>query len=444
MTEPDSFKPYASFNPSSNSSLSPGSTGYQPSNPYLNYDLDHRSIHVERRMSAKGLAAYAALKYFSTALVNPFEVGQTLLQVQYLPKDDGEEKIALEQHDTQDNDEDMDEDELEYFNVQLNSTIDPSSGQSKMPADHMGYLIRKSVYDDSTRPEYQLSPLDTNIWGVIKALVKQPTEGWPSLWKGQLANWLYDMAHLFLQPSLEGVLNDAFDFHDTTTALVHPDSASSSVTVLVASHLAIGILLSPLELVRTRLIVQTSSKSHRKYEGLFDCLKTIITEEGFRSLYWSHNFLPTVLYHTLSPLISNTIPIVIDRVFHIDSLESPFVYSLIELALNTLDILITLPLDTIRKRLQCQIHTRIPGKKFETVVETGKISYTGIIHCGRSILKEESASFRRKKGKKNRDIQGIQMLNWRGLYPGVGMHLSSNLAMFAVNLVNGIQVEEEW
>ncbi|ORX95611.1 mitochondrial carrier [Basidiobolus meristosporus CBS 931.73] len=397
-------------------------------------------------MNAKGLAAYAALKYFSTAIANPFEVGQTLLQVQYLPKDDEQEEVNTEKEQSDDPyaGEELDEDDMEYFDVQMSSTIDPSSGQEKKQADHMGYLIRKSVYDESTRPAYQLPPLDTNTWGVIKALVRQPTEGWRSLWKGQFTNWLYDMTHLFLQPSLEGMLNDSFDLYDDTIPLVHLDNAAPNVATLVASHLAVGVLLSPLEVVRTRLIVQTSSKKHRKYQGPFHCLRTIIAEEGFGSLYWSHNLLPTVIYHTISPLISNTIPLVIERVLQIDPLESPFVYSLVELAFNTLDILITLPLDTIRKRLQCQIRTQVPGKSFETVVETRRVPYTGMIDCGRRILTEESVRRPQKKAKKSKDMKGVQTWNWRGLYPGVGMHLSSNLAMFAVNLVNGIQTEEEW
>lgn len=181
----------------------------------------------------------------------------------------------------------------------------------------------------------------------------------------------------------------------------------------------------------------------RKYKGPFHALKTIIQEEGgVKGLYFSHNLLPTILYHTITPLLQNTTPLIIDRVLRISANESPFMYSLAELGLNTLEVIITLPLDTIRKRLQCQIRTRTPGnKRFETVVATRPVPYTGIANAAYCIIKEEGGKPNRKKGKKAVPQKRGILTDWslRGLYHGFNMQCTSNIVLFFLHAINGIE-----
>lgn len=187
--------------------------------------------------------------------------------------------------------------------------------------------------------------------------------------------------------------------------------------------------------------VQSASPLQRKYKGPFHALKTIIQEEGgIQGLYFSHNLLPTLLFHTITPLLQNTTPLIIDRVLRISANESPFLYSFAELGLNTLEIIITLPLDTIRKRLQCQIRTRTPGnKRFETVVATRPVPYTGMVDAAVSIIKEEGGKpSDRKKLQKRRNSM---FTDWslRGLYHGFNMQCTSNIVLFFLHAINGIE-----
>ncbi|KAI9314026.1 mitochondrial carrier domain-containing protein [Dichotomocladium elegans] len=255
--------------------------------------------------------------------------------------------------------------------------------------------------------------------------------------EGQGTNWFYEIMHLFLQPTLEGTLNDVFDLYDDTIPLVHLDRVGPNLATLVGSNLIVGFLLSPLELIRTRLIVQSRSPLHRKYKGPLDALRTILAEEGgLRGLYFNHNALPTVLYHTIVPLLQNITPLIIDRVFHISANDSPFLYSLAELGLNTLEILITLPLDTIRKRMQCQIRTRTPGRKrFSPVVALRPVPYRGVIDACYRIVKEEGGR-RKKKQQQSRHM----FTGWglRGLYQGFGMQFTSNVVLFVMHAINGV------
>jgi hypothetical protein len=71
---------------------------------------------------------------------------------------------------------------------------------------------------------------------------------------GQYTNWVYEILHLFAQPTLEATLNDTFDLYDDTIPLVHLDRFGPNMATMVTSHLVVGFILSPLELVRTRYV----------------------------------------------------------------------------------------------------------------------------------------------------------------------------------------------
>ncbi|KAI7868180.1 mitochondrial carrier domain-containing protein [Spinellus fusiger] len=311
-----------------------------------------------------------------------------------------------------------------------------------MALDESGYIVRTSVYDDSTRPTHQLRPIEGGVWKGIGMLLKQPHEGWRALFKGQYTHWISEVARLFMQPSLEGSLNDMFGLYDDTIPLIHLDRVGPNLATLVASHLMVGVLLSPLELIKTRMIVQSASPLKRKYKGPFHALRTILSEEGgLQGLYFSHNLVPTLLYHSLIPLIQNAAPLVIDRVFCISANDSPFLHGLAELGLNTLELIITLPLDTIRKRLQCQIRSRTSVKRFESVVALRPVPYTGVMDTCYRIVKEEGGRRQEKnvKGRKGWEREASPGWGLRGLYQGFSMQFTSSVLLFVLQAINGIE-----
>ncbi|KAF7729876.1 hypothetical protein EC973_003610 [Apophysomyces ossiformis] len=429
---------------------------------------------IDSKAAARELINFTVLKYLTTAISSPFEVSKTLLQVQYMPHEDAEvvasavhegttfkndennEHGSGEEGQEEEEEEGEEEDEYDFYEQHSRRQrrysaggvpfegpsldIDDPAFRRKMPLDESGYVVRTSVYDDSTRPGHQIKPIEGGVWQGIGRLLRHPHEGWRSLFKGQYTNWLYEILHLFLQPTLEGSLNDMFDLYDDTIPLVHLDRVGPNLATLVASNAIVGFLLSPLELIRTRLMVQSASPLQRKYKGPLHALRTILTEEGGLSgLYVSHNLLPTLLYHTITPLLQNTTPLIIDRVFQVSASDSPFMYGLAELSLNTLEILITLPLDTIRKRLQCQIRTRTPGKKrFESVVALRPVPYTGMVDAAYRIMKEEGGR-RKLKGKQKKAKSMFTGWGLRGLYQGFSMQFTSNVVLFVLHAINGIE-----
>ena len=56
----------------------------------------------------------------------------------------------------------------------------------------------------------------------------------------------------FLQPGFESSLNDVFGLYDDTIPLMHLEKIAPNLITIVVSHIVVGVLLSPLEIIRTR------------------------------------------------------------------------------------------------------------------------------------------------------------------------------------------------
>ncbi|KAI9027289.1 mitochondrial carrier domain-containing protein [Phycomyces nitens] len=415
------------------------------------------------------ITTFAAAKYMLTMLTSPFDVGTTLLQVQYSPHEDVEvigfrdtiKRTPLIETTGYQNGSSSDEDEDDAFY----SMRPGPAAQDKEPnpawssyarnkdSQEQQQVTSRSVYDDDSRPVHQMAPMGGGVLEILSVIVKQPGEGWMSLFKGQRVTWVYEMARACLQPTLEGALNDIFGLYDDTIPLMHLDNVTPNMTTMVASHLAVGILLSPLEIIRTRLIVQSSSPVNAKYRHLVHAFATMCREEGgIRKVYASINLLPTILYHTIHPLLTCSTPLIIDRVLHISASDSPILYGAAQLAMSTMALLITLPLEVIRKRLQCQVPCSPKEGPFETAVALRPVPYNGILDALYKIMKEEGTKkkhntrVRRRASdseddefETGRQVKTTSAWGIRGLYRGFGMQLAANALLFVFHTINGIE-----
>ncbi|KAJ1659729.1 hypothetical protein IWQ61_001223 [Dispira simplex] len=484
--------------------------------------------------AARSLLSFAGLRYATVAMSNPFEVGQTLLQVRYLPAGGELTHVRDTMEDTSrptddEGTQDIPGPEDPGYYEYLRSHPPPTTGtapsyysspgrrQRGLRSDHTGYLVptpTPATQDhDGTRDPCQLAVLEAGIWGTMLCVFNKDGEGLFSLFKGQLTGWLVEMGQLMIQPTLEGALNDLCNLYDDTIPLVYLEHFLPNLGTLVASHALTGWLLSPLELLRTRLMIQSSLPQYRKYTSVFSGLRTVLREEGgLSALYFSGvHLIPTVVFHSLRALFENTSALVIARVFGISTADAPLSYALAEFAIRTVELLVMLPIDTIRKRLQAQPRytkafqlsvtsqsaphagsrsrrgvasgiastgtlTTLGFRPFHPLVNLSPIPYTGMLNCAYRVLSEEgiSPTKARQMARRSRNYGGDQRSQdplqesdistnriqqrrrggpstplsstWglRGLYQGLGLHLTSHAALFAVSLLTGIEVEDDW
>lgn len=397
----------------------------------------------------KAIVASAVLQYTSTAIAMPWEVGKLLLQVQWVPKDAGEPEYAPPEDEEDESELSDDNDDESYF-------ADPNSAgpaRHHAPAHDALSPPRHAVLQDG-RPEY-IIPVGSadGVWGMIKRVGRFRLEGWLSLWKGLLTSCANEVISTTLQPVIHSMLQAIFapsltPFHQQP--LILP----------LASHLLTGMLLSPLDLVRTRLIVQSASPHHRSYSGPFDALSQILRNEGgWRGAYLHPQLLiPTIIDCTLRPLVSLAMPGLLVRYVgaRISQDSHPVAWGTAELAGSCLGLLVTLPFETIRRRLQVQV--RGTARPIRGCVELRPQPYAGVVDTFWHILTEERSDLplpiarqnRRRsslKGKERADAvvaeDAEEPDHWTKhtglgqLYRGLGMRLGASAIVFVLALLSG-------
>lgn len=270
------------------------------------------------------------------------------------------------------------------------------------------------------------------------------------------------MASSTLQPLILAFLQALFT--PTSPLPYHQPNQTASLLLPVAAQLISGFALSPLDLVRTRLIAQASG--HRRYTGPIDALHQIIRDEGgMRGMYFHpHLLLPTIIDNTLRPVISLTCtPYLAGLIFPgqlIAPDTHPLAWGVIEFGSSVVGLMATLPFETVRRRLQVQ--TRGRALPLKTCVETRPAPYNGVVDALWHILTEERSDLpieRRKhrkdsegkgKGKEKQkaasqkaeddDLEGSSWLRNTGLgqlYRGLGMRIGAGAIMVILAMLSG-------
>lgn len=186
-------------------------------------------------------------------------------------------------------------------------------------------------------------------------------------------------------------------------------------------------------------------------------------EEGGLSGVYTHASLiiPAVLDYSIRPLLHLAAPLLIERIFNISASDNAIVYSLLEFVVGSASLLITLPIETVRRRLQLQSRTPITGtrnKAFRACVETRPAPYAGVVEAIYRIITEETGSMplslsRRAKKKEQRaqmkrresaesavdlkEDKKPESSGLRQLYRGLGIGVSAQACVFLLTLVSG-------
>ena len=228
---------------------------------------------------------------------------------------------------------------------------------------------------------------------------------------------------------------------------LEPISPRDSIIVPVAAHLVTGILLSPLDLLRTRQVIQPRTNA----ASPFTLFRQILREEGgLKNVYLHPRLLiPTILDNTVRPIITLSLPSFIYRNLGLREDLNPVAYPIFEFIGTSMGYLITLPIETIRRRLQAQTGN---GEPVKSCVELRPRPYTGAFNATWKILSEErSQPAARKKPKSSKDQAHTEdsdgLISRTGigqLYRGLGMSLSAGALVLVLALIAGGEEEVGW
>ncbi|KAI0757325.1 mitochondrial carrier [Daedaleopsis nitida] len=412
---------------------------------------------------AKEFLAAALLQYATAAVAQPWEVGKTLLQVQWVPRDprdiSSETGAEVAEDDGEMSDSSSSNENDSYF-------ADPTADRPPRPprpADEGGYIIRQSLLEEGTQPEYVI-PVGSadGAWGMMKRVGRFRSEGWLALWKGLLTSAVTNALSGALQPLIYSILQSMLA-PLTPISFSHP-LGSTSVLLPVASQVLTGFILSPLDLVRTRLMVQSSVPRHRTYSGPIDALRQVLADEGgMRGVYFHpHLLIPTLFDCTLRALVPLTLPGLVAAYVGLGSNLSPETtpvqWQIAELLGTVAGALITIPFETVRRRLQVQ--TRGTARPLKACVETRPAPYNGMVDAFWHILTEERSDLplkpHTKRKRRRSSVKGKEpardheeplveedndsWLRHSGigqLYRGLSMRVGAGMVVFVLSLISG-------
>ncbi|KAF4988269.1 hypothetical protein FDECE_15120 [Fusarium decemcellulare] len=322
-------------------------------------------------------------KYTSVLMAQPFEVAKTLLQVRNQdenailasPAEPEPLKKRTSTHGSsmyEFHDSDSEGDEPAYFTSNLPSTPTPTRSRSghgpRSPSPAKKPIIPEQ-YLALRRPDSILEVIG-QLWG---------KEGAWGVWKGSNAAFLYTVLQSLLENWSRSFLSAIFNVPDIGVKedidrLI--DIASpypwASLFVAAAAAVATGVVLSPLDLVRTRLIVTPSSKGQRR---------TLATLRSLPSYVCSSMLLvPTVLNSLIHPLITLSTPLILRTRFMIDSQVSPMTFSVTKFFASWTAIVLKLPVETVLRRGQVAV---LSGREYMRALGGNEQQLTTIVPPGR-------------------------------------------------------------
>ncbi|VBB75711.1 Putative protein of unknown function [Podospora comata] len=432
-------------------------------------DIDYKNYIAEPSPSVvqtvKEVLDELLWKYSSVLMAQPFDVAKTIMQVRKQDDLGGLAAAAEEAEEArrqqaqaavaaaanpwntqfddeeQAHDSDSDADEMAYFTSNQPRTPSPTATRGR-PNPMTPLDTPRTPGKPAPVPAHQLAIRTPDSVLEVIAQLWQKEGAW-GVWKGSNVTFIYSVLHSLLEnwsrsllsallnvPDL-GVKNDADRLIDI--AAPYP---WASLCVAAAAAVVTGLILSPLDLIRTRMIITSTSRASRR---------TLTALRSLPSYFCpSAVFFPTVLHSLVHPLLTLSTPLVLRTQFMIDREIAPASFSIAKFCSSAVALCIKLPLETVLRRGQVavlntpeylqalEVPPPVKGKKsavappesLETIVPVGK--YNGVFGTMYSIVNEEgshavvkpskvveTARGRKKGGKQAKEQQSISETVYR-------------------------------
>ncbi|KAK5166586.1 uncharacterized protein LTR77_008129 [Saxophila tyrrhenica] len=389
-------------------------------------DIDLKSTTSEAWQSTRSLFDTLVWRYSSVLLAQPFDVAKTVLQVSVPPSDPaataprkrrrsqrrahsggngGRSRGRYDETDEEDSDtadqSDQSDEIPDYFTSSAPRSRSPRKRRRTPPSTELSPSRTPTPKDrrgHDPGEEYKLKlKKPDSVTHAISAIYN--TSGAVGLWRATNCTFLYSIAlrttdsfirSLLLAivglpdiigpdagglgPGLSVTGSAGFSGLDLSES---PNPIGSLIIVGLASCIT-GLLLAPLDLVRTRLIVSPTSHPPR---GLVQNLRHLPSLLAPSTLW-----LPTALYHSIPQTFSAASPLFLRRQLKITPELTPSLWSLASFTTCVTDLFVRLPLETVLRRAQVS-SLRHAEPDLPTVVEPAP--YMGVWGTVYSILYTE-------------------------------------------------------
>ncbi|RKF62022.1 Mitochondrial fusion and transport protein ugo1 [Erysiphe neolycopersici] len=384
-------------------------------------------------------------RYITILLAQPFDVAKTILQVKYQGPDEETYPVngisnSSPQMDIKEpyQSDDSDPEEPTYF---TSSTV--HSRSERIRRERQIYvsppLLPSPTPKEKLSPSYQLrlKKSDSILEVLGEEWIKEGTRG---IWKASNITFIYGILfetfEKWTQGFISAILNVPEPGLSSGLGLTTEMPVSwLSFAVSVASTVTIGVILAPLDLIRTKLIM--TPNSHKK--------RSLMSQQQVINPYLCHTTLlvPTILHSLVTPAAVHSIPLLLRPYFSIDPVLTPGIYQIAQLMVRFLELFLKLPFETILRRAQMNLLKRAfngstdPQNSQESLQTTVRLGeYRGVIGTMWFIIREEGVTvpktYNQKRASKQSKGQGLAGL-WRGWRVGIwGL-----VGVWSLRIING-------
>ncbi|KAL1835423.1 hypothetical protein VTJ49DRAFT_6744 [Mycothermus thermophilus] len=334
-------------------------------------DLDYKDYIAEPSPSVvqtvKELLDELLWKYMSVLMAQPFEVAKTIMQIRAQDDPGGLEAAAaaaeearqrresqrIQMHDQEAHSEVDSDDESVLFTT-AHTPRSPSPVLSRA-ARRSGQQSPKPSTAPAAKPvlPHQLAIRTPDSVLEVIAQLWQKEGAW-GVWKGSHATFVYSVLQSLLENWSRSLLSALFNVPDIGVKsdmdrLVDIASPYPWASLFVAAAAAVitGLALSPLDLVRTRLLITSTASRARR---------TLSTLRSLPSYFCPGPLvIPTILHSLVHPLLTLSAPLVLRTQFMIDRDMAPTTFSLARFCSSTVALFVKLPLETVLRRGQAAV-----------------------------------------------------------------------------------------
>lgn len=369
-------------------------------------DIDYKEYISEPSPSAvqtiKDLLDESLWKYLSVLMAQPFEVSKTILQVRIqdgagttpaqTSAEDTKLKAAPRIYDqTQLHDSDSEGDEPSYFTSNVPSTPTPRTLHQRatppLDSPRNGTSRASSSLSAAVGTTQLIIRKPDSVLEVISQLWQK--EGTWGVWKASNATFVYAALQSLLENWSRSLLSALFNVpdlgvRDDVERLIDIASPYPWTSFLVAAGAAVatGLILAPLDLVRTRLILTSVSRQPRRSITMLRSLPSYICPPQL--------MIPTILHSLVHPMLTLSTPLMLRTRFGIDREVSPTSFSISKFCASTVALFIKLPLETVLRRGQASVLSRPeymraiePTKPTGGILGAPTATLDSIIPCGK-------------------------------------------------------------
>lgn len=332
---------------------------------------DDNFIYLDVDMSASNEIAAIGMsmaRMYSRVFVSqPFEVSRLLLQVGDWSDNSSYRKHNVHSYDsdvekqgiTEDEDEESDQ-EIDYFTDlsgdnsfsslrkrvrnDVQKRLDDNQSQEKADT---GASVRLENDSSPSRSDikilfpHAIEPTSLYILDIMRAIMEK--DGVVGLWRGMHTSFVLEALTTTIESWINGFLSSVCDIPDPQFVdVLHSPSPLVSLGAAVLSALATSIILSPVDMIRTRFSVTTFSTTPRSFRQSVMQLKSYTSPISV--------LIPTALRAGVSCTITRATPYLLFRWARIDKVKYPGIYNFTSLISSVLELVIRLPLETIIRR----------------------------------------------------------------------------------------------